>query len=126
MTKKLIPFGEYEKVKQVIENYLISVKDGDTKLLPNCFNEKSITYGFVNDNLIGGDGNPTLEFIKNHGSSPNINFIVNIVDITPKTAIAVIVTEKDAANCDCKEYITLINLDNSWSIISKIFIQFDE
>lgn len=126
MTKKSIQFCEYEKLKTVVENYLVSIKNGNAEVLPNFFNEKSITYGFVNDILIGGNGNPTFDFVKNHGSSPNINFIINIVDITPKTAMVVVITEKDAANCDCKEYLTLVNLNNSWEIISKVFIQFEE
>lgn len=94
-------------------------------MLVDIFHKDCVTYGTVNGELIGGAGNPTADFIINYGKSPEIVSHIDVLDITPTTAVVRIVMEKDAVGSDCNDYLSLIKLDKGWTVIAKVFHQFD-
>jgi len=126
MIKKTEQVSDYNDVIATVSTYVEALRVGSVDMLDATFHADSVTYGFVNDELVGGTGNPTSMFIEAHGKSPDIDGHVDVLDMTPVTAVVRLITEKDAIGTDCCEYLTLVKSGQGWRIISKAFIQFGQ
>lgn len=126
MNQKMVSADEYNEVRNLITNYVEAVKNGDIDMLAEVFHKNSMACGTVNGELVGGiaGSNPTIEFIKQHGKSSQLVYSIDVLDITPTSAMVRVITEKDAIGTDCTEYLTLVKLNEGWTIISKVFHQF--
>lgn len=124
MKQKLVSIGDYEAVTYVAGKYIEALQIGSIDLLVDLFHEGAVTYGTVNGELVGGAGNPAADFIKSNGKSPEIESHIDVLDITPTTAVVRIVMEKDAIGSDCNDNLLLIKLGKGWKIIAKVFHQF--
>lgn len=121
----MVSVKEYSDVTNHIAKYVEAIKNGDIELLADFFHQNSFSCGTVNGEFVGGSGsNPAVEFIKRNGKSPEIVSCIDVLDITPTTAVVRLISEKDAIGSDCTEYLTLIKLDGCWTIIGKVFHQF--
>jgi len=104
-----------------------AVRTGNIDMLADIFHKDCVTYGTVDGKLMGGSGgNPTADFIKNYGPSPEMVSRIDVLDITPTTAIVRIANEKDAVDSKCNDYLSFIKIDNSWTVIAKVFHQFNK
>lgn len=125
MNQKMASANEYNDVTNLIAKYVEAIKNGNIELLADFFHQNSLSCGTVNGEFVGGSGsNPAAEFIKQNGKSPEIVSHIDVLDITPTTAVVRLIAEKDAIGSDCTEYLTLIKLDGGWTIIAKVFHQF--
>ena len=106
--------------------YVEALRSGSIDALADIFHKDAVTYGTVDAKLVGGAGNPTVEFIRQNGKSPEIDSHIDVIDITPTTAVVRIVMEKDAIGSDCNENLVFIKLDEGWTVIAKVFHQFDK
>lgn len=125
MEQRTVSTNEYKEVVNIVAKYIEAIRIGSVEMLVESFHEDSVTYGFANGKLQGGASNPAVDFIKNYGKSPDIEAHIDVLDITPATAIVRVVTGNDAVGFDCDEYLTLLKLDTGWTIIAKAFYQFD-
>lgn len=126
MNQRIASVNDYKDVTNVVAKYIEAIQIGNIALLSVFFHKDAVTYGTVDGKLVGGSSNPAVDFIKNYGSSPELNYNIDVLDITPTTAVARVVTEKDAFGADCSEFLTLIKIDEKWAIIAKAFHQFDQ
>lgn len=125
MNKRTVPVDEYNAVVKLATKYVDALRIGSVEMLEGIFHKDCVTYGTVNGQLMGGNGNPTTDFIANYGKSSEIVYHIDVLDITPTTAIVRIVMEKDAVGSDCNDYLSFIKLDKEWSVIAKVFHQFE-
>lgn len=114
----------YKDVTDTVAKYIEAIRVGSVEMLAESFHDDSVTYGFVDGSLMGGASNPTADFIRKNGGSPGIDAHIDVLDITPTTAIVRVVTGGDAVGADCSEYLTLVKGDNGWVVIAKVFHQF--
>lgn len=127
MNKKAVSANEYNDVASLAAQYVEALRTGNIDMLADIFHKDSVTYGTVNGELVGGGtGNPTADFISMHGKSPEIVAHIDVLDITPTSAVVRVILEKDAIGSDCSENLLLIKLDKGWTIIAKVFHQFDK
>ncbi|VFS50203.1 nuclear transport factor 2 family protein [Budvicia aquatica] len=126
MNQRTVSANEYKNVTEAATKYVEALRTGNVDMLSDVFHKDCVTYGTVNGELMGGASNPTADFIQNYGKSPEIIFHIDILDITPTTAVVRIVMEKDAVGSDCNDYLSFIKLDKRWAVISKIFHQFEK
>ncbi|WP_029904332.1 nuclear transport factor 2 family protein [Prevotella sp. 10(H)] len=127
MNRRTVSAEEYNEVINAAARYVEAVRTGNIDMLGEVFHEDCVTYGTVDGKLMGGGkGNPTADFIKNYGPSTKIVSHIDVLDITPTTAIVRIVSEKDAVDSDCNDYLSFIKLDTGWTVIAKVFHQFDK
>ena len=126
MKQRTVSTNEYRAVVNVVAKYIEAIRVGSIEMLAESFHKDSVTYGFVSDELMGGASNPAIDFIKNNGKSPDIDAHIDVLDITPATAVVRVVTENDAVGSGCNEYLTLIKLDTGWTVIAKVFYQFNK
>lgn len=124
MNQRIVSANEYNDVTEAATKYVEALRTGNVDMLSDIFHKDCVTYGTVNGELMGGASNPTVDFIKSYGKSPEIIFHIDVLDITPTTAIVRIVLEKDAVGSDCNDYLSFIKLDKRWTVISKTFHQF--
>lgn len=125
MSQKMVSSNEYNDVTNLIAKYVEAVRIGNIDMLDGIFHKSAIACGTVNGELVGGQGgNPAAEFIKQNGKSPEIISRIDVLDITPTSAVVRLVMEKDAIGAECKAFLTLVKLDGGWTIMSKVFHQF--
>lgn len=124
MKQKMVSANDYKDVTAVAARYIEALRVGSIDMLADIFHKDAVTYGTVNGELVGGTGNPTIDFIKANGKSSEIDSHIDVIDITPTTAVIRLVTEKDAIGSDCNENLMLIKLSEGWTVIAKVFHQF--
>ena len=127
MNQKMVSANEYNEVVSVVTKYVVALRVGSIDMLADVFHRDSVAYGTVNGELVGGvSGNPTADFINTYGKSPEIDVHVDVLDITPTTAVVRIIMEKDAVGSDCNENQLLVKCDKGWTVVAKVFHQFDK
>lgn len=127
MNQKIVSADEYKDVTNVAVKYIEALRTGNIDMLTDIFHKDSVTYGTVDGGLVGGgSNNPTAAFIKMYGKSPEIDAHIDVLDITPTTAVVRVIMEKDAIGSECNENLMLIKLDDGWTVIAKVFHQFDK
>lgn len=127
MNQKMVSANEYRDVTKVAAAYVEALRIGSIDMLADIFHKNSVTYGTVDGALVGGGtGNPTADFIRRYGKSPEIDAHIDVLDITPTTAVVRVIMERDAIGAECNENLVLIKLDNGWTVIAKVFHQFDK
>lgn len=124
MSKIMASANDYNEVAGIAAKYITSIRTADIDMLADMFHEKAVAYGTVDGELVGGEGNPAIEFIRKNGKSPEIEYHIDVLDITPTTASVRIVMEKDAIGSDCNANLLLIKLNDVWTVIAKVFHQF--
>lgn len=120
----MVSTNEYKEVAKVAANYVEALRIGSIEMLTDLFHQDAVTYGTVNGGLVGGSGNPAVDFVRANGPSPDLDAHLDVLDITPSSAVVRIVTGQDAVGAECSEHLTLIKLDQGWKIIAKAFHQF--
>lgn len=84
-------------------------------------------YGLSNGTtLLGGPISNLYDFVRTNSAAPDIQTRIDVLAITPTTAVVRIDMEKDAINADYNDYLTFIKLDGRWQAIAKVFHQFTE
>ncbi len=127
MNQRMVSTDEYREVAEVAARYIEALRAGNIDTLADIFHKNAVTYGTVNGDLVGGGSiNPAVDFIKTYGKSPEINAHIDVLDLTPTTAVVRVIMEKDAIGSDCNENLVLIKLEDGWTVIAKVFHQFDQ
>ena len=126
MNQRMVSASDYKEVVKVAAQYIEAIRTGNIGLLDNMFHKNAVAYGTVDGALVGGAGNPAVEFIKANGKSPEVEFHIDVIDITPTTAAVRIVMEKDAIGSDCNANLLLLKLDDGWTVMAKDFHQFEK
>jgi len=127
MNQQITHDNDYNEVINAAAKCVEAVRTGNIDMLADIFHENCVTYGTVDGKLMGGaGGNPTADFIKNYGPSPEMVSRIDVLDITPTTAIVRVANEKDAVDSKCNDYLSFIKIDDRWTIIAKVFHQFDK
>lgn len=124
MNQKMVSADDYKDVTKVAARYVEALRIGSIDMLAGIFHKDAVTYGTVHGELVGGTGNPAMDFIKTNGKSPEIVSHIDVLDITPSTAVVRLVMEKDAVGSDCNENLMLIKCNGGWTVIAKVFHQF--
>lgn len=124
MNQRMGSAQDYEEVARVACKYVEAIRSGNVEMLADVFHKDAVAYGTVNGELVGGSGNPAVAFIKMNGKSPDIEYHVDVLDLTPTTAAVRIVMEKDAIGSDCNANLLLIKVPEGWTVFAKVFHQF--
>lgn len=82
-------------------------------------------YGFTNGKLLGGSITNLFDFVRSNGKAPDITTRLDVLAITPTTAVVRVDMENDAIGADYNDYLTLIKIDGSWKVIAKVYHQFE-
>ncbi|KAK5696210.1 hypothetical protein LTR97_008630 [Elasticomyces elasticus] len=119
---KTIPTSEYDEVVAVVQTYIDGLREGDNSIITKAFHEAATMYGLTAEgSLLGGPIKILYTFVEEHGQAPDIKTRLDILSMTPTTAVVKVDMENDAGGYDYTDFHTLIKLDGKWGIIAKTF-----
>jgi len=122
---KPVPTSEYNAVIATANQYVEGLRVGSAEGVAQAFHKDAVMYGFTNGELLGGPIKNLFDFVQKNGSAPEITTRLDILAITPTTAVVRVDMEKDAIGADYNDYLTLIKIDGTWKVIAKVYHQFE-
>lgn len=122
---KAVPTADYDAVIAVAQQYVDGLRNGDIESLTNAFHKDAVMYGFTNGELLGGGIGNLFDFVRKHGNAPDITTRLDVLAITPTTAVVRVDMEQDAIGADYNDYLTLIRIGGTWQVIAKVYHQFE-
>lgn len=121
---KTVPTTEYDAVIAVAQKYVNGLRNGSSDEVAQAFHKDAVMYGFTNGELLGGPIANLFDFINKNGKAPEITTRLDVLAITPTTAVVRVDMENDAISADYNDYLTLIRVDGAWKVIAKVYHQF--
>ncbi|MGV2863459.1 nuclear transport factor 2 family protein [Achromobacter sp. AGC39] len=127
MSKNLKPVAtqDYDAVIAVAQKYVDGLRLGSAEGVAQAFHPDAVMYGFTNGALLGGPIGNLFDFVKRNGRAPDIATRLDVLAITPTTAVVRVDMEKDAIGADYNDFLTLIKIDGGWKVIAKVYHQFE-
>jgi len=122
---KAVPTSEYNAVIATANQYVEGLRVGSAEGVAQAFHKDAVMYGFTNGELLGGPIKNLFDFVQKNGKAPEITTRLDVLAITPTTAVVRVDMEKDAIGADYNDYLTLIKIDGSWKVIAKVYHQFE-
>ena len=123
---KFVSVKEYDAVITAAKYYVDGLKSGDADLVAKAFHKDAVMYGLSNGTtLLGGPISNLYDFVRQNGNAADIKTHIDVLAITPTTAVVRIDMEKDAIGADYNDFLTFIKLDGRWQAIAKVFHQFN-
>ncbi|KHA71300.1 hypothetical protein NZ35_20555 [Pseudomonas chlororaphis] len=122
---KSVPTVEYNAVIATANQYVEGLRIGDAQGVAQAFHKDAVMYGFTNGELLGGPIKNLFDFVEKNGAAPEISTRLDVLAITPTTAVVRVDMETDAIGADYNDYLTLIKIDGAWKVIAKVYHQFE-
>jgi len=121
---KAVPTAEYNAVIAVAQKYVDGLRVGSAQQVAEAFHKDAVMYGFTNGELLGGPISNLYDFVEKNGRAPEITTRLDVLAITPTTAVVRVDMEKDAIGADYNDCLTLIRMNGQWQVITKVYHQF--
>jgi Putative lumazine-binding len=122
---KTVPTKDFEEVVATVAKYVEGLRVGSVAGLAQAFHKDAVMYGFTNDQLVGGPIKNLYDFVEKNGTAPDIKTRVDVLAITPTTAVVRVDMERDAIGANYTDFHTLIKHNDSWHIIAKVYHMYD-
>jgi hypothetical protein len=123
---KTVSTQDFEDVVATVAKYVEGLRVGDIATLTHAFHKDAVMYGLTNGELLGGPIQNLYDFVKKNGAAPDIKTRLDVLAITPTTAVVRVDMENDVIGADYTDFHTLIKLDDTWHIIAKVYHMFEE
>lgn len=76
---------------------------------------------------VAGRPNPeSFRFVQKNGKVREIVTHLDVLAVTPTTALVRVDMEKDAIGADYNDFLTLIKTNGDWKVIAKVYHQFED
>jgi hypothetical protein len=121
---KAVPTAEYTAVIATANQYVEGLRVGDAQGVAQAFHKEAVMYGFTNGELLGGPIKNLFDFVEKN-AAPQISTRLDVLAITPTTAVVRVDMETDAIGADYNDYLTLIKIGGVWKVIAKVYHQFE-
>lgn len=122
---KAVPTADYQAVTETAGRYVEGLRTGNAETVSEAFHKDAVMYGFTNGSLLGGPVENLYAFVRENGSAPDIVTRLDVLAITPTTAVVRVDMENDAIGANYNNYLTLIKIDGRWQVIAKVYHQFE-
>ncbi|MFW9081949.1 nuclear transport factor 2 family protein [Pseudomonas sp. P2757] len=122
---KAVATADYNAVIATANQYVEGLRVGSSADIAKAFHQDAVMYGFTNGQLLGGPIKNLFDFVDSNGKAANITTRLDVLAITPTTAVVRVDMEQDAIGADYNDYLTLIKIDGSWKVIAKVYHQFE-
>ena len=122
---KTVPTQDFEDVVATVSKYVEGLRVGSIDCLTKAFHKDAVMYGFTNDKMFGGPIKNLYEFVEKNGTAPDIKTQLDVLAITPTTAVGRVDMEKDAIGANYTDFHTLIKIEGTWQIIAKVYHMYE-
>jgi hypothetical protein len=117
---------DFEDVVATVAKYVEGLRVGDIASLTQAFHKDAVMYGLTNGELLAGPIKNLYDFVKKNGAAPDTKTRLDVLAITPTTAVVRVDMENDAIGADYTDFHTLIKLNGTWQIIAKVYHMYEE
>ena len=122
---KVVPTQEYDDVVAAVAQYVDGLRVGNADDVARAFHQDAVMYGFTNGELLGGPISNLYDFVSSNGDAPAIKTRLDVIGITPTTAVVRVDMESDAIGADYTDFHTLLKQDGTWKVIAKVYHQYE-
>lgn len=122
---KAVATRDYNAVIETASKYVEGLRAGSVATIEQAFHPDAVMYGFTNGQLLGGPISNLYRFVETNGDAPDITTRLDVLAITPTTAVVRVDMETDAIGADYNDYLTLLKVDGNWKVIAKVYHQFE-
>ncbi|MGM4886415.1 nuclear transport factor 2 family protein [Tardiphaga sp. 20_F10_N6_6] len=122
---KTVPTADFDAVVAVAQSYVDGLRVGSAKDVGGAFHEDAVMYGFTNGSPMAGTIRNLYEFVDKSGKAPDIKTRIDVLAITPTTAVVRVDMEKDAIGADYTDFHTLLKDAGGWKIVAKVYHQYE-
>ncbi|PSN74917.1 hypothetical protein BS50DRAFT_643411 [Corynespora cassiicola Philippines] len=125
---KTISTSEYDDVIKTVNKYVEGLRVGSVEIASSAFHDDATMYGYVSmgGDMLAGPISNLWDYMKEHGSAPEIKTRLDVIAMTPTTAVVRVEMEQDASGADYTDFHTLIKIENHWQIIAKVFHKYND
>ena len=118
---KQITSAEYDAVIATASCYVDAMKQGSSKRAKEGFHPDGCIYGYVDGEFKGGSIFNMFDFLDQCTEGFKIKAHLDVLSITPTTAIVKTEVEMEPPETDYTDYFGMVKIDGKWQIVSKIF-----
>jgi hypothetical protein len=122
---KTVPTKDFEDVVATVAKYVEGLRVGSVNGLVQAFHKDAVMYGLTNGELLGGPIKNLYDFVEKNGTAPDIKTRLDVLAITPTTAVVRVDMEKDAIGANYTDFHTLIEIDGTWHIIANVYHMYE-
>jgi hypothetical protein len=122
---KTVATQDYQDVVATVQAYVDGLRVGSSDDVSQAFHPNAVMYGFTNGKLLGGPISNLYDFVREGGAAPDIQTRLDVLAITPTTAVVRVDMEKDAIGADYTDFHTLLKQDGQWRVIAKVYHQYE-
>ncbi len=122
---KPVAIDDYQAVVAVSQTFIDALRDGDPDALMTVFHPEAVAFGLGDGAWIAGPAHNLHGLIAQVGAAPNIKSRIDVLAITPTTAMVRADIEADALGADYTDFYTLIKQDGVWKIVTNALHQYD-
>lgn len=122
---KIVPTSDYDAVVSTAQAYVDGLHAGDADATMSAFHKDAVMFGFTNGELLGGTARNLHGFVAENGAAPDIKTRIDVLAITPTTAVVRVDMEKDAIGADYTDFHTMLKEDGVWKIVAKTYHQYE-
>ncbi|MDI9894530.1 nuclear transport factor 2 family protein [Rhodococcus sp. IEGM 1381] len=122
---KIIPTSEYDAIVATVQTYVDGLRVGSADDVAKAFSDDAVMYGFTNGVALAGPISNLYDFVRENGTAPEIVTRIDVVGITPTTAVVKVDMENDAIGADYTDFHTLLKQDGAWKVIAKVYHQYE-
>src|SRR5438067_749309 len=97
---KAVATHDYNAVIATASRYVEGLREGSVATIKQAFHEEAVMYGFTNGQLLGGPISNLYSFVESNGKAAEITTRLDVLAITPTTAVVRVDMEKDAIGAD--------------------------
>lgn len=121
---KVIQAQDYRDVIATATRYAEGLRTGTAGDIASAFSGEARLYGYINGERFDGPISKLYDFIEVNGGAPELSTHLDVISITPTTAVVRVELEKDAIGADFTDFLTLLKEDGAWKIIAKVYHQY--
>ena len=123
---KTVSTKDFEDVVATVAKYVEGLRVGSVANLAQAFHNDAVMYGLTNGEVLGGPIKNLYDFVEKNGTAPDIKTRLDVLAITPTTAVVRVDMENDAIGADYTDFHTLIKHDDTWHIIAKVYHMYEK
>lgn len=118
--------SQISSVISAVQQYPDGMQVGDVSQTAKAFHNDANMYGYFGGSLLGGPITNLWEYMKAFGAAKDIKTRIDVLGITPTTAVVRVEMENDNSEVNFTDFHTLVKVeDGTWKIVSKVFHAYD-
>ena len=122
---KIVAIDDYEEIVAVSQSFIDALRDGDPDAVLAPFHEEAVAFGLGDGVWLAGPAQNLHGLIAQVGAAPNIKSRIDVLAVTPTTAVVRVDIEGDALGANYTDFYTLIKQEGAWKIVTNALHQYD-